>query len=263
MRNEKLAQFPHWPWVVWLVYGAFLLAVGVFLPPLTQDLSYHHFVDVRVLWGIPRCGDVLSNLAILLPGVLGLVVMAGQKPKNESVWWVQTVFFGAVALTGLGSAYYHWAPDSQRILWDRLPLALVAACFPVLILVDRIQPKGAAKWATVLWLVFGPLTVLYWYWGDAQGAGDLWPYTLVKLVGILMCLVFWWVLPSRFSLSWVYPVVVVLYILAGVAEAKDAAVYNALGVISGHTLKHLLAGVAVVALAWMVAKRNPGFSAHL
>jgi hypothetical protein len=41
-----------------------------------------------------------------------------------------------------------------------------------------------------------------------------------------------------------------------VVEHYDAALFQALGAVSGHTLKHLSAGAAVAALAWMLARRK-------
>ena len=34
-------------------------------------------------------------------------------------------FFLTVALTGIGSAYYHLEPNNDRLVWDRLPLAMM------------------------------------------------------------------------------------------------------------------------------------------
>jgi hypothetical protein len=249
-------MWPHWPWVLWIVYAVVLAAIQFTSPRLTQNLAYHNFADTRWALGIPRFGDVVSNAALLAGGLAGLAVLRRRRRGAPAVKAVQGIFFGAIALTALGSAYYHWAPDSQRLLWDRLPLGLVAATFPALILADRAKLDGASRWALGVWLAYGPLSVLYWYLGDAQGAGNLWPYHLVKLVGILMCLGFVALLPPRHTLGAMYPVGIALYVLAGVTEANDAAFYAATGLVSGHTVKHLLAALAVAGLAWMLARRT-------
>jgi hypothetical protein len=46
------------------------------------------------------------------------------------------------------------------------------------------------------------------------------------------------------------------YLLAKLAEAEDAALLAVGGVLSGHTLKHLLAAAGVGALAWLLARRR-------
>ncbi len=256
MRRASFANWPHWPWVLWIVYAAVLAAVQMTQPRLTQNLAYHNFADTRPWLGVPRFGDVASNLPLLGVGLAGLAVLWRRRESVTAARIVQGIFFAAVALTAVGSAYYHWAPNSQRLLWDRLPLGLVAACFPALVLADRARVSGASGWAVALWLVYGPLSVIYWSLGDAQGAGNLWPYHLVKMVGIAACLGFLALLPPRHSLGAIYLLGVVLYVLAGVSEAKDSAIYAATGWVSGHTLKHLLAALGVAGLAWMVARRR-------
>jgi hypothetical protein len=54
------------------------------------------------------------------------------------------------------------------------------------------------------------------------------------------------------------------YVLAKIAEALDAPIYAATGWISGHTLKHLIATVAVFWVLRMLRKREPVTSvAHI
>lgn len=51
--------------------------------------------------------------------------------------------------------------------------------------------------------------------------------SLIKLVGILTCLRFLAVPPPRHSLGAMYTLDVALYVLAGVTEAKDTAIFAA------------------------------------
>jgi len=46
-----------------------------------------------------------------------------------------------------------------------------------------------------------------------------------------------------------------LYLLAKLAEVFDHEIANALGVVSGHTLKHLIATTATAAVVWGLTKR--------
>jgi hypothetical protein len=254
--RSALANWRHWPWALWLVYVPALAVAQGFLPHLTQSLAYHNFADARTWLGIPRFGDVASNVGLLLAGLAGLAVLRVKRGESSSVRIVQGVFFFAVVLTAAGSAYYHWAPDSSRLLWDRLPLGLVAACFPALVLADRARLDGTSCWALAMWLAWGPLSALLWFLGDSQGEGDLWPYTLVKVIGILACLSFLVVLRSRHTLGAIYLLGIGLYLVAGLAEASDAAILAATRFVSGHSLKHLLAALGVAGLALMLAKRR-------
>ena len=92
------------------------IIAGAFLQPIAQPQAYHHFADQRSIAGIVHGLDVLSNLAFLASGLLGLcfVLRAGLTPDAGTRWAFATLFFGLV-LTSIGSAYYHLAPDNQRL----------------------------------------------------------------------------------------------------------------------------------------------------
>jgi hypothetical protein len=273
MERRALAAWPHWPWVLWAAYGVALAAALLALPPVAQDPAYHAFADTRALLGIPRFADVASNAALLAAALWGLAVLRRQGAQGAAgaaaaaagltppVRHVHALFFAAVALTALGSAYYHWAPDTPRLLWDRLPLGLVAACFPALVLADRAAPSAgaarpAAGWALAAWLAWGPATALYWSLSEAQGAGDLRPLGVARAVSVLATLALLALLPRRHTLGGAYLLGLGLYALASVCEVYDGAIFAATGLLSGHTLKHLLGGLAVAALAWMLARRR-------
>ena len=101
------------------------LAVPLALDPIPQNPAYHVFADRRPLAGIPNFNDVVSNAGFAAVGVLGILVVAGRRRReifaHGSDPWPYIVFFVGVALVSLGSAYYHWAPSNDRLLWDRLP----------------------------------------------------------------------------------------------------------------------------------------------
>ena len=70
--------------------------------PIPQDPEYHRFADTRALGGIPNAGDVLSNLALVLAGVFGLVICA----PSLAIWGTrfagpEKVALPAVDVSGL------------------------------------------------------------------------------------------------------------------------------------------------------------------
>src|SRR5579871_1740600 len=81
--------------------------------------GYHDFVDRTRILGIPNALDVLSSLPFLLVGILGLVFLLSPSARisfretRERLPYL--VFFLGVALTGLGSTYYHLAPGDRRL----------------------------------------------------------------------------------------------------------------------------------------------------
>src|SRR5688572_14775950 len=115
-------------WRIGVVLGGSVAAIGGFLltPPFAQPLWYHDFADQRCLCGIPHALNVVSNLPFLIVGLWGLGFLLGPKAASGRAFQdprecrAYLVFFAALALTGVGSAYYHADPTNDRLLWDRL-----------------------------------------------------------------------------------------------------------------------------------------------
>jgi hypothetical protein len=62
--------------------------------------------------------------------------------------------------------------------------------------------------------------------------------------------------PARYTGSGLYLAALVAYLLAKFAEVGDGALYALGGLVSGHTLKHLLAAAGIGAIAWMHHRRR-------
>ena len=62
-------------WLLAALIGV-MVVVTAFVPPVPQDPAYHHFADVRPALGVPNFLNVVSNLAFLVVGVLGLGFLA-------------------------------------------------------------------------------------------------------------------------------------------------------------------------------------------
>ena len=63
-------------------------------------------------------------------------------------------------------------------------------------------------------------------------------------------------LPPRYTLSGCFLLVIGIYACARVPEIFDAAVYSRLGAVSGHTVKHILAAIALIPLFVMLRYRK-------
>src|SRR5262249_31843710 len=116
-----------------ILVGVTVLAAGIMaaVPPFAQPLWYHDFADQRTLCSVPHFWNVVSNLPFVVVGVGGMVYLAPAQPRrrNGSVIdagerWTYLIFFLCIALTGVGSAYYHADPNNDTLLWDRMPLAM-------------------------------------------------------------------------------------------------------------------------------------------
>lgn len=234
---------PSGDWRGWLLAGVVLTAIAVTLlvPRIPQDQSYHRFADTRTIAGIPNFWNVISNLPFLLVGVYGLV----QTPRlsSRSLRPGYILFCLAVIGVGFGSAYYHYAPSTPTLVWDRCPMSIAFMAMFALILGDRVNPALRR-------LLLGPLVILgvgsvfYWAWTESRGMGDLRPYALVQFLPLLLIVLMLLMLRgSRDSTAWLWWSSVT-YLLAKIAEHFDAPIYRAVG-LSGHTMKHLLSALAI------------------
>ena len=250
---------------LWLVAGSALAAIAVlgFIPPIPQDLSYHEFADGRSLLGIANFLDVVSNVPFLLVGALGLVFLwrqrqagAGSAFIEKSEAWPYEVLFLGVALTGLGSAYYHLAPENATLTWDRLPMTLIFAGFLAATLGERIGLKVGLRALPPL-VCLGVVSVVYWHWSELRGAGDLRPYALVQYYPVLAIPLLVALFPARYTRSADLLGAAAIYAVAKILESLDAAIFSLGQVVSGHTLKHLAAAVAAYWVLRMLRRREP------
>ncbi len=240
-----------------------IVALAAILPPIAQSESYHQFVDQRLYFGIPNFLNVVSNLAFLLIGVAGVVFIGRSFGLNrypsfvtKVECWPYLILFLSIAMVCLGSAYYHWAPNNAGLLWDRLPIACGVTALLAATIVDRVSVKAGLILTPVL-VFLGLASVLHWYWSELQGTGNLNFYIVVQFYSLLLVIVLSIVCPSRYTRGSDIYIVVAMYGLSKVAEKLDAEIYALGQLISGHTLKHLLAAAAVYWIFRMLVKRVP------
>jgi len=106
----------------------------------------------------------------------------------------------------------------------------------------------------------------WWSFTEARGMGDLRPYLLLQ--GAPLVLVPLWQHFARSPLESriAFGIAIVLYAIAKGAEFGDHAIFHALGFVSGHTLKHLLAvaaGALIAASAVRTHRQHPAtFDPH-
>jgi hypothetical protein len=98
-----------------------------------------------------------------------------------------------------------------------------------------------------------PFVLAYWRWQS-----NLWPYVAAQYFSILLVGLLVVLFRPRCSRSTDLLGIVGLYALARTAEALDARIFAVAHIISGHTLKHLIAAIAVLWLLRMLVKRSPG-----
>src|SRR5437867_740343 len=237
-----------------------LLLVG----PIPQDPGYHDFADSRTFLGIPNFGNVVSNLPFVIAGIAGLGFVLNHRVGGEEAAFLDVaerrawlVVFTGVLLTGFGSAWYHLQPTTGRLLWDRLPMTLVFMALSSAQVMERISMRAGAVLLGPL-LLSGFASLLYWASTESRGAGDLRLYALVQYFPIAAIPLMIALFPPLYTGSWNLAGVAGCYLLAKGFEVLDAPVLRALGgLVSGHTLKHLASGLAVLWLLLMLSRRRP------
>jgi hypothetical protein len=228
------------------------------VPRIAQDPAYHQFADQRVIFGIPHFFDVASNLPFLLVGAWGLWLALGDSPQafpQSSERWFYVILFTGVLLTGFGSAYYHWNPNNQTLVWDRLPMTVGFMGLFAATVSERVN-RGLGIGLLAPLILLGVASVAYWNRTEIAGAGDLRPYVLVQFGSLLLLILMFVLFPARYTGGKYVIYAFGFYVLAKIFELLDAPIYRGLGILSGHTLKHLAAAVAVAWLGWMLKTRS-------
>jgi hypothetical protein len=230
---------------------------AAWVPPVPQDAAYHAFADQRRLLGIPNFWNVVSNLPFLLVGGWGLWQLA-QRPRDARRP-AAVVFCIGVMLVAAGSAWYHLAPTTPALAWDRLPMTVAFMALFAMVVEDRVSARvgRALLWPLV---ALGVASVLYWRWTEQSGAGDLRPYALVQFLPMLL-LPLVLILYRGHGAAGLW-VALAAYAAAKLAEQFDAAILATSGWLSGHSLKHLLAAVAVWAALRSVLRLEAQAAVH-
>lgn len=229
-----------------LASGAAVLGLLALCGPfVAQPPGYHHFADQRAWGALPHALDVLSNLAFAAAAVAGARLLACGRAQHlpAALRWLAALFFTGLACSAVGSAVYHWAPGDATLAGDRLGMAIAFAGMLGLAVHSRVA-GGAGVAAALGMLLAAVAAVLVWL-----HSGNVLPWALVQAGGMLAVLALSPMAPRTGGLPLRLGAVIAWYGAAKLLEWGDAAVFDATaGLVSGHSLKHVLAAAA----AWPV-----------
>lgn len=230
---------------------------ALLVPAMPQPLDYHLFVDRRTFFGVPNFLDVASNLGFFVAGVLGLYVVARKQTSFEagSERFPYAVFFLGLLLTTFGSGYYHLEPDNERLFWDRLPMTMAFMSLIAAQIVDRID-RRTGLYLLLPMLLIGVLSVVYWRATERAGAGNVMPYGILQGYSVVALLALALLHRSRYTHANLVYGVFAAYVVAKLLEIFDRQIFEFGQVISGHSLKHLAAGVAGLLVCRMLWRRR-------
>ncbi len=244
---------------LWLVVVV-LAWLAWMLPPIPQPLAYHALADQRACLGLPNCLDTASNALFVLVGILGLHFL--HRTRGQDVFLDRRearpygLFFVGTVLIGLGSGYYHLAPDNDRLLWDRLAMMLAFMAWFAAVLSERVSVQVGQRLLPLL-VAAGMGSAAYWGWSETRGMGDLRPYLLMQLYPMLLIPLLLGLYPPRYSGGRIILAVIGLYLLVLACDLADRPIFALTGgLVSGHTLKHVIAALAVFGVLFYLRQRQ-------
>jgi hypothetical protein len=245
----------------WIKHAPTIITVGMTVilavhGRIAQPVHYNEFADQSAAFGIHHAADVFSNTGFALVAIWGWLALRPRRSGDQlrAGWPGYRLFLIGLFLTAFGSGYYHLAPENARLIWDRLPIALACAGLLVGVRGDT-QPGLKTEIEAIVLGSFAVASVAWWAYTDRNGVGDLRPYLLLQ--GLPLVLIPLWQAIHRAPRAdrIAFAAAMMLYVLAKVAEAFDHQIANALGIVSGHTLKHLIATIATAAVVWGLTRR--------
>ena len=251
LKNEKLGL------TLIAITAVLVFTVILSLDPIPQDTTYHLFADIREIGSIPNFWNVVTNLPFAVVGLLGLYqARLPEKLKiiNDTRIAYVLLFFGTL-LVGFGSSYYHLEPNNQTLVWDRLPMTIAFMALFSIIISEFISIRSGKALLLPL-ILAGMLSVVYWHISEIRGEGDLRFYALVQFYPMLAIPVMLVCFRPKCSHVQAYWWLLLFYMSAKVFEHFDGEVYDMLGIISGHSLKHLCAALGMYVLLLFYRRRD-------
>jgi hypothetical protein len=260
----KLSTPRSWPCAtkLSLIAGVSLVALVALIlaPRVPLGRHYHDFADQRTIFAIPNAQDVLSNVPFVIVGVWGFLWLLGESSKltflDQRERIPYRLFFIGVALTGIGSFWYHLAPSNFRLPWDLLPMTCAFISIVVAMFMERVDVKLGLL-ASFPLLLLGAASVAYWYFSEAQGHGDYKFYLFVQFFSPVVCALIIGLFPPRYSGMRYLVLVFCLFVVAKLCESFDQQIYSLGHLVSGHALKHEIAAVACYGILRMLKARGP------
>jgi len=244
--------------LILMVVISLIATIGMsFVAPIAQDISYHNFADTREIFHISNFWNVISNLPYFFVGIYALhklLILKSLKIQKETKL-AYIFFFIGVTLVAFGSGYYHLDPNNETLLWDRLPMTIAFMALFSFVIAEFFSIKLGKALLFPL-LLLGMASVLYWFFSEMEGQGDLRAYALVQFLPMLIMPLIFLFFRASFSLVSGYWYLLLCYLLAKVFEYFDAQIYELLGFISGHSLKHMISAFGVYVLIRSFEKRE-------
>ena len=135
-------------------------------------------------------------------------------------------------------------------------MTLAFMSFTTMLLAERVSERLALRLFPLL-LAAGIASIVYWRLGDDDGLGDLRAYALIQFLPLALAPLMLALYPSRYTRRHELWWVLFWYGVAKACELLDHQIYAATGIVSGHSLKHLAAGLACLVVLHHLRRRTP------
>ena len=233
--------------------------------PIPQHVGYHDFADTKPWLGVPNGFNVFSNIPFFVAGVYGIQVLtpgahsnqeAFLDRKHRAAYWV---LFVSTCFVALGSSYYHVWPTMETLFCDRLPMTIAFMSIVTILLTEKVNARLGPR-TLVPFIAVGVFSVFWWLFTELhpERTGDLRLYIVVQCAPVLLTPILVGFYPDQYTHTGFMHLTTGLYVAAKIAELLDHQIYRwTAEVVSGHSLKHLIAAVGPMMLARMLQVRKP------
>lgn len=226
------------------------ILIVIFIHPIHQNQNYHNFADQIIQCCIPNFWNVISNLPFIIIGIIGFWKTSKHFQdyalKNSFLFFFVGIFF-----TGFGSAWYHYNPNDNTLIWDRLPMTISFMSFLSIIIGEFIDANFGKK-ALPWFLSIGILSVVYWVISS-----DLRFYLLIQFLPIFLIIIILLLSKDNSAFKKYFWYILVAYVVAKYLESYDVQIYKKSNeLMSGHTLKHFAAAIASLVFYSFISKKN-------
>lgn len=228
-----------------------LLAWG----PIGLSAGQHHYADARTIWGVPNAMNVWTHLPLVPLGAWGWWRVSRLRGHDDlrRVW---SLFFVCQMLATVGGMVYHWAPSDRLFVWDQMPKSAACTLMACAFLSERIDVRWGSTTVLSGALGLNLLGGVWWLLSPLWlGVGDLRPLLCFEFLPTLLVAAGAWRLPGSGLLTredWMRSLA--SFVVAQAVDWADAPIFNALGGLSGHSLRHLSLAVCVGWIAYRLGR---------
>jgi len=200
---------------------------------------------------VPNFWNVFSNAPFIIFGLYGIYITTKFSYNRDYEAKAYLIHFIFIAIIALGSGYYHWNPNNDTLIWDRLPMTVAFTSIFAIICSERIS-RTTGEVSLYPLTIIGALSVIYWAIYD-----DLRFYYIVQFLPLIIYPAIIVIFPSRYTDANQQIFALIWYAVAKVLETYDVQIYNGTNHgISGHSLKHVAAAISSLHFAHMLMKRK-------